>query len=83
MSEVLEWLQKTEENAVNYCAKLLPKDETPQDILFWKLGVLRLLEMQDKENFYTLRHGDKFGFSELLVNKLMQFSLRARIGARY
>ena len=74
MSEISKFLDATTKNAVAFCEPKLNKKEVSQDILFWKMGCCEVLEKRDVKDFYTIRQNEKFGFSELLVNELMQFA---------
>lgn len=56
-------------------AKNLPNlKEIGQNILMLKAVAIEKLEKDNKEGCFTFKAGEKFGFSEILVNHLMQYA---------
>ncbi len=74
MSDYLDRLAKDIAESTPYFTKNMPKEETPQHILWAKTVITDILKKEDNSKYYTLMgFGNKFGFSELLVNKLMHY----------
>lgn len=69
-----EELEKARAEWIKQDEPLLKEGETPQLILRYKDSILSILEKRNSDKYYTLRRGDKFGFSELVVNQLMKFA---------
>ena len=46
-------------------------NEIPQNVLAIKSHVCHILQKDNPEKYYTIREGECFGISEMLVNQLM------------
>lgn len=60
---------------------LVKPGDIPQYILWWKSGVSDNLIKLDSEKYYFIQSGQKFGFSEAMVNELMKFAYERGIDA--
>lgn len=68
-----ELQKQLDELAADLAPKLNDKEEIPQHILWKKMAIVQLLQKQDSQKYYSFSQGEKFGFSEVLVNQLMKF----------
>lgn len=73
MSEISIWLENQGKHAVADVQPKLKIGETPQFLLHWKTGLITILEAKDKDEYYCVRSGEKFGISERMVDQMMKF----------
>lgn len=77
-----EELEKARQQWIKQDEPLIKESETPQLILRYKDSVSSVLEKRNPDSYFFVRDaGDRFGFSELLVNQLMKFAYERGIEA--
>lgn len=74
MTAYEEWYNNFKKQRNQAASTVEGQLEITQDVLWIKNVVVEALKDTDEE-LYTFRYDDKFGFSERLVNQLMQYAI--------
>jgi hypothetical protein len=68
-----EQYQQNRQQHINELKPLFKVVDPQQFTLAFKDSLSVILEEMDKEKYYCVRSGNKFGLSEMMVNQLMEF----------